>query len=358
MAIYSLHHHSIGKSTQAKSHTSAAHVRYITRSSAASRVEARRMPERPHHAAAYLTDAENRDRKNARVADKVMLALPRELTGEQRAALVRGFAEEVTQGRAPWLAAFHDRGKDAQNPHVHLLIRDRDPATGKRVAELSEKGSTARLREAWERHANAALEQAGREERIDRRTLAEQGIDREPTVHEGPKAQQMDRRGAHAASRMRRYRNRAGAKRAYRDVDYRAIDGGRSRPAYNRHIRHEGPEDYWEMVDDDRQARELDELRLIHHPAVTEASSMPARDAGRKQLAKESRGAERPSAPAQDRLQAFLKEARRIHGAQSTISRAPASAAEIRAAMLAKVRSSTAPAVGPQWDAEDEYEPD
>lgn len=266
MAIYSLHHQPIGKSTQARPHTSAAHVRYITRPSAASRIEAERMPDKPGKAAAFMVDGENADRKNARVSDKLMLALPRELDAEQRAQLVRGFAEEVTQGRAPWLAAFHDQGKDAHNPHAHLVIRDRDPASGKRVAGLSEKGSTDRLRALWETHSNRALEGAGRPERIDRRTLEAQGLRREPTVHEGPKAQQMDRRGARPESRTRRYRNRPGSHLPYRDVDYRGVDGGRSRPDYNRQVRRpETPGDYWDAVDADKRKQELDQLRQIHH---------------------------------------------------------------------------------------------
>lgn len=267
MAIYSLHHQPIGKSTQARPHTSAAHVRYITRPSAASRIEARRMPETPGRAVAYMREVEDADRKNARVSDKLMLALPRELDDEQRAQLVRDFAEDATQGRAPWLAAFHDQGKDTLNPHAHLVIRDRDPATGRRVAGLSEKGSTERLRTLWETHTNRALERAGRPERIDRRTLEAQGITREPTVHEGPKAQQMERRGAKPKSQMRRYRNRAGSRLPYRDIDYRKIDGGRSRPGYNRQVgQREVPVDYWEAVDADNLAHELEELRAIHHP--------------------------------------------------------------------------------------------
>ncbi len=280
MAIYSLHHQPIGKSTQARPHTSAAHVRYITRPSAASRIEARRMPDKPGRAAAFMVDGENADRKNARVSDKLMLALPRELDAGQRAQLVRDFAEEVTQGRASWLAAFHDQGKDAHNPHAHLIIRDRDPATGKRVAGLSEKGSTDRLRALWEGHANRALEKAGRAERIDRRTLEAQGIERPATVHEGPRAQQMDRRGARPESRMRRYRNRPGSHLPHREVDYRGIDRGRSRPGYNRLVRQpESPADYWEVLDADTQRRELEQLRQIHHPPES-VILFPARGAG------------------------------------------------------------------------------
>jgi hypothetical protein len=71
----------------------------------------------------------------------------------------------MTKGRAAWLAAIHDKGKDAHNPHAHLVIRDRDIKTGKRVFEFSEKGSTTRARQIWQECVNEALERAGRPER-------------------------------------------------------------------------------------------------------------------------------------------------------------------------------------------------
>lgn len=261
MAIYSLHHAPIGRSTQARPHTTSAHVSYITRRQAMSRYEAARMPDGPRKAAAYLRRMEDCDRANARVADKVRLALPRELNEKQRADLVRDFAEEVTQGRAPWLAAFHDRGKDAHNPHCHLLIRDRDPDTGRRVIGMSEGGSTEKLREAWERHANQALANAGRPERIDRRTLQDQGIARTPTIHEGPRSQEMVKRGARPASRPINRRNQPGARSRSRVVDYPAIDAGRSRPAYNAAVRSAGREseaDLWAAIDADQQRGEFE----------------------------------------------------------------------------------------------------
>nr|WP_256467210.1 MobA/MobL family protein [Bradyrhizobium sp. 35] len=223
----------------------------------------------PREVAEYLRACEDQDRKNARVIDKVMLALPKELSQTERIKLVRDFAEYVTQGRAPWLAAFHDKGKDARNPHAHLVLRDRDPRTGKRVIGTSEKGSTEQLRESWEKFANQALERAGRSERIDRRTLAEQGVEREPTIHEGPRSQAMDKRGAKPKSRQRRVRNAPGAKRPERSVDYRRIDKGKSRPELNRQRRdaaQENERDYWAAIDRDNQGRELQDLAAIHNP--------------------------------------------------------------------------------------------
>ncbi|WP_413208483.1 MobA/MobL family protein, partial [Rhodospirillum sp. A1_3_36] len=202
MAIYSLNHRSIGKSTHAPG-TAGAHVDYITRDSAARVVLAEHMPEQRHEAHAWLDQAEASDRKNGRVCDKVMLALPRELSPEERADLVRDFARQVSQGKAPWMAAIHDKGKDAQNPHAHLVIRDKDPETGKRVACLSEKGSTERLRELWETTANAHLERAGHTVRIDRRTLAAQGIERKAQIHVGPRAKAMVERGVEPVTKTR-----------------------------------------------------------------------------------------------------------------------------------------------------------
>jgi hypothetical protein len=235
VAIYSLNHSSIGRSTHAAG-TAGAHVGYITRSGACLTVIAERMPlavkgQRGGEARAWLDDQEAADRKNARVIDKVMLALPRELTAEQQAALVRDFAEEITLGRASWLAAIHQDHPD--NPHAHLVIRDKDPETGKRVVGLSEKGSTDRLREAWEVAANLALEGAGREERIDRRSLKDQGADREATIHVGPQAAAMERQGKPVDSQVRDTPCRGGI----REVRWPEIDGGHTRASHNDRVR-------------------------------------------------------------------------------------------------------------------------
>lgn len=279
MAIYSLHHTPVGKSTQAQPYTAAAHIRYITRKDALSAIRQARFPARtPREVADYLRACEDKDRKNARVMDKVMLALPKELDEEQQIALVKGFAEHVTKGRAPWLAAFHAKGKDVRNPHCHLVLRDRDPETNKRVIGTSEIGSTERLRQQWEDYANRALSRAGQKERIDRRSLEAQGIQREPTIHEGPQAQAMDRRGARPKSQSRQRRNRPGSRRAHRDVDYRKIDKGRSRPEVNRARRAAGREtdrDYWDAVDADSQRREISVLRGIHNPHRAEPTEEP-----------------------------------------------------------------------------------
>lgn len=262
MAIYSLNHKPIGKSTQDRPYTAGAHVNYITRERALGHLDGARLPVDRDGARGFFNRAEDVGRKNGRVADKLMLALPKELTPEQRHELVRGYAEEITGGKAPWLAAHHDMGKDAANPHCHLIIRDRDQETGKRVFGTTERGSTQRLRDLWQEHANRALEKAGREERIDARSLKAQGSEREPQVHEGPRNRAFQQRGRRPVSRPRNYRNRPGARSRSRIVNYPAIDRGRSRQEYNR----ETARDYWRALDAARQAAELEELRDVHLP--------------------------------------------------------------------------------------------
>jgi len=112
MAIYSLNLKSIGKTTHAAG-TAGAHLRYIARADAKPELTAQHMPTDPTEARTWMNQAEAADRKNARVVDKVRIALPRELTPEQRMQLVQDFARDLTGDQVPWFAAIHATGKDA-----------------------------------------------------------------------------------------------------------------------------------------------------------------------------------------------------------------------------------------------------
>lgn len=232
MAIYSLNLKSIGRTTHAAG-TAGAHVLYIARPDAKAELVSEHMPTDPNEARAFLNRGELADRKNARVADKVRLALPRELTPEQRMQLVQDFAQNLTGGRVPWFAGIHAEGKDAHNPHCHMVIRDRDIETGKRVVRLSdsprdrakagmEPKAVEWVRAKWEDHANRALEAAGHDVRIDRRTLEAQGINREPTIHIGPQAAHVDDFVDRPQSKIKETGNG-------RTIDYPQIDDGRTR---------------------------------------------------------------------------------------------------------------------------------
>lgn len=186
MAIYSLKHGKIGRSND-KPGTAGAHIRYITRASAKPSLICARMPHNRYAAERWINAEEQADRVNARVCDKLILALPRELNARQRATLTRSFAEKLTKGRAPWYAAIHSSGNDRHNPHAHLVIRDRDVETRKRVIGMSEMGSTQFVRKLWCDVANDHLAMAGLEERISHERLIVQKIKRYPQKPRGPK---------------------------------------------------------------------------------------------------------------------------------------------------------------------------
>lgn len=226
MAIYSLNHSSIGKKTHEPG-TAAAHLRYITRPNAAGVILSHEATTTPAGACNWINREERADRANARVVDKVMVAIPVELNAEQRTQLIRNYADIMTGGVCPWFAAIHDQGKDASNPHAHIVFRDRHIDHGKRHMMLSEKGSTERLRQAWEAAANKALMRCGYNARISCRSLQDQGIDRLPQIHEGPRVRAMEDKGERPKSK--RHKNRRGDV-----IDYPALDEGKTRPETNK----------------------------------------------------------------------------------------------------------------------------
>ncbi len=157
-------------------------------------------------------------RRDARTAREWVIALPSELDAQQRYELATGFSIELTTryGVAVDMAIHQpDQEGDNRNHHAHILTttrqvhRDESGALvlGKKaVIELSDRDRRAlglgaigeeikAVRQLWEQTANRALEQAGRAERIDARSLKAQGIDREATRHLGPAASEMERRG-------------------------------------------------------------------------------------------------------------------------------------------------------------------
>lgn len=228
MAIYSCNHKAIGRSTH-KPFTAAAHVNYITRASATTEIMASSMPTDRHEAVKWIKAQELADRKNARVCDKIMVALPVELTPEQRRELVRDFCQQLTKDRCPYYAAIHAEGKDANNPHAHIVIRDRDKDTGKRFLNMSEQGSTENVRELWEHVCNTHLAMHGHSQRIDRRALDKQGIDRTPQIHVGPRANEAIKRDYQLVSKIRHGRRG-------REIRYPDIDKGMTRRAFNESI--------------------------------------------------------------------------------------------------------------------------
>lgn len=247
MAIYSLNISSIGKTTH-RSGTAGAYIKYIARESAEPELFAGGgIPNDPKDARNFVDRGERADRANARIADKLRGALPVELSHEERAALVQAFGERLSEGRVPWYAAIHQCGEDEHNPHFHMLVRDRDRETDKRVVRLSDSARDwkaagrpgdapcAYVRELWEEIANEALERAGHEERIDRRSLEDQGIDRTPQIHLGPAGQYVETNKYRPHSKP--VKERSWRRTQYReDTPYEDIDRGRTRRERNAEI--------------------------------------------------------------------------------------------------------------------------
>jgi hypothetical protein len=140
-------------------------------------------------------------RKDSQLARSLDIALPHELKPEQNLELVRDFvrAEFVERGMIADLA-IHAPGRrgDDRNVHAHILLTTREiagPAFGPKARDWNSKQELQEWRESWAAHANRILEREGFEERIDHRSLLDQGIDREPTTHVGPAGKKMEERG-------------------------------------------------------------------------------------------------------------------------------------------------------------------
>lgn len=191
-----------------------AHIDYITRASALTEIVAvGAVPEdgapvgQLRAFAKAEIDRKAASRSNARVIDKIVVAIPYEVPGARRGELLRAFILELAGvdtvaglGEAVALAAIHG---DPGNPHAHLALMDgKEPKAAARrrakaigaqrvrqrdVFRLSEKDAVERVREAWEAVANRFLEDHGVPARIDRRSLEARGIARLPMAHEGPK---------------------------------------------------------------------------------------------------------------------------------------------------------------------------
>ncbi|QVQ38712.1 Ti-type conjugative transfer relaxase TraA (plasmid) [Pseudochrobactrum algeriensis] len=152
-------------------------------------------------------------RKDARVAREFEVALPHELSAEQRLEAAREMAQELADryGAAVDFAihAPHE-ASDVRNHHAHILMTTRQVTENglgdKTYLERENKWLLAHdlpttdmqlrdLRQRWEGIANERLARAGLDIRIDHRSHMERGLEIEPTEHMGVHATQMDRRG-------------------------------------------------------------------------------------------------------------------------------------------------------------------
>ena len=209
----SFKHSSIGAKTH-EARTATAHMSYIMRAEARTHFQAENMPDGGRGTRVFFDKLWEKAGmpENARICDKLMLALPGELTPEQRYEAVHTFMQDLGQGRIVWCAAYHEKGEDAHNPHAHIVLKDADIDTRRKVIgtttslkdvrEAQEHGwkvppraTSQDLRNRWCDHLNKVMERAGLDIRYDARSFREQGIDREPQIPIGPKAQALEEKG-------------------------------------------------------------------------------------------------------------------------------------------------------------------
>ena len=134
----------------------------------------------------WNTAEKSEKRSDAQVAREIELALPIELSHETRLRLITEFveAEFVARGMVADIS-LHD---NPNNPHCHILMTLREllpTGFGTKVREWNDRALLLAWRESWARHCNQALEREGNRQRVDHRSLFEQGINQIATRHQG-----------------------------------------------------------------------------------------------------------------------------------------------------------------------------
>ena len=158
-------------------------------------------------AALWNAAEQSETRKNSTVAREFEIALPSELSAQERQTLAHALAREIVarHGCAADVA-IHAPGRegDHRNHHAHILCTTRrltPDGFGEKCRELDDRKTKAvdGWRERFAILQNEHLERAGVADRVDHRSLKEQGIERAPSRHLGPAATGYERRTGEAS---------------------------------------------------------------------------------------------------------------------------------------------------------------
>ncbi|MBN4996705.1 MobA/MobL family protein [Stenotrophomonas maltophilia] len=269
----------------------------------------------PHQVWAKVEEHETR--KNARVAREVLIALPHELTPEQRRGLARDVGQLLVDryGVAAQVALHApDKGGDGRNYHAHILITPRvvgadgfgDSAA--RVLDEYKAGAEElkAVRSAIGERINLALSAAGVAARVDHRSLLDQKaeaaqeqdfarvvvLDRPATKHEGKAVTQARRRGERLprARRNDRVRQAADSRVTAHTERFEAL---KAQAAAEGRLAHVDEQALHAQALLERRKESSARLRAAAQPSPTEAPRhdpiSPSRQPGRKR---------RPRAPA------------------------------------------------------------
>jgi len=135
-------------------------------------------------------------RKDAQLCRELNVALPRELARAEQLSLARDFVQRelVDKGMVVQLN-LHDL--EGENPHFHAMVTTRvieGGGFGKKERDWNSREQLQAWREAWADLSNVHLGLAGFAERIDHRSLKDQGVTmREAAPHLGPHAAAIER---------------------------------------------------------------------------------------------------------------------------------------------------------------------
>jgi ATP-dependent exoDNAse (exonuclease V) alpha subunit len=153
-------------------------------------------------AALWNTAEQAETRKNSTVAREFEIALPSELSENERKKLAITFAKEIVERHGVAAdVAIHEpsRGGDNRNHHAHILITTRqltEEGFTKKTRELDDRksGEVDRWRERFAELQNESFKKNGVNEIVDHRSLKDQGIERDPSQHLGVTATNYERR--------------------------------------------------------------------------------------------------------------------------------------------------------------------
>jgi len=149
--------------------------------------------------------AENTEkRKNSTLAREMDMAIPVELTQQERLKLATQFCKWLAQKYQVAVdCCMHrkDKNDPQENPHLHVMFTTRyympEGTLGAKTRELDDlktrKTHLLRIREKWADFCNEYLQFYG--EIIDHRSFKDQGIDALPQIHVGSAATTMACRG-------------------------------------------------------------------------------------------------------------------------------------------------------------------
>ncbi|WP_424632060.1 MobA/MobL family protein [Bradyrhizobium sp. SYSU BS000235] len=184
-----LEHSSFGKSDQRyQPGMLAKHAVYISRLSASDRCIAINFSTNTHKFRREVAEYEESvTRKNARLADKIVINLDNRMDAEAMDDALRAFAITLTKGAARIRIDVHLN--DPNNPHAHVLFIDKSVYDGSRVQRLSdsprdrakaglEPNGTQWLRDTWEKECNSVLDAHGYDFRLDMRSRLDRGLDK------------------------------------------------------------------------------------------------------------------------------------------------------------------------------------